>query len=277
MRAVRWLLGLTLVAACGTAPTVSEATTTSTTLPATTASTSPATTTTEVRDLIISGDLTVIVPPDADGDYSPDQLVSCSDVVFPFGALEEIRPLSDDDPIRAGIEGFLSDEEGQFWPQEGWHVLYQADDAAHLVALAGDGSMAHMTVDWTDGEWRWSGASLGEACEIEYATPPALGRVDWRLDPAWDGPTPESTTLEVLVTERACASGQPIGDRLVGPQVVMTPTEVRVAFAARPLTGPQECPSNPETPVTVELPVGLGQREVVVGLALGIELADYLG
>jgi hypothetical protein len=100
--------------------------------------------------------------------------------------------------------------------------------------------------------------------------------VDWPLDPETLRDD-SATTLEVLVTERECASGQALGDRLRGPQVVLTADVVRLAFAAEPPPGDEfTCPSNPEARVTVELPEPLGGREIIEDLAIGINLEDYL-
>lgn len=67
-----------------------------------------------------------------------------------------------------------------------------------------------------------------------------------------------------------------MGDRLLGPEVVMTDTRVLIAFAARRRPGMQTCPGNPEQPVTVDLPEPLGDREIVDGLLTGFDLADFL-
>ncbi len=65
-------------------------------------------------------------------------------------------------------------------------------------------------------------------------------------------------------------------DRMLGPEVVVTGRQVLIAFAARPLPGDQSCPSNPEQSVTVELPQPLGDREIMDGLATGLDLVDFL-
>jgi hypothetical protein len=80
----------------------------------------------------------------------------------------------------------------------------------------------------------------------------------------------------VLVTEHACADGEPVGDRLVGPEVVMTDTEVKIAFAATPQSGFFTCPANMPQAEVVELPEPLGDRTVVDGYDLGISLAEFL-
>ncbi|MGH3649413.1 MAG: hypothetical protein ACRDU9_01790, partial [Acidimicrobiia bacterium] len=72
-------------------------------------------------------------------------------------------------------------------------------------------------------------------------------------------------------------SGQEIGDRLRGPQIVMTDSQVFIAFAAEPPPGEAfDCQANPDTPYTVELSDPLGARQLVEGLAIGISLEDYL-
>jgi hypothetical protein len=110
---------------------------------------------------------------------------------------------------------------------------------------------------------------------LHYVGPDGLNTVDWRLDP--EAPPDADATLEVLVTERQCVSGLPLGNRLRGPQVVMTADAVHIAFAAQPPPGNAfTCPSNPEARVTIELPEPLGDREIIEGLAIGIDLEDYL-
>jgi hypothetical protein len=107
--------------------------------------------------------------------------------------------------------------------------------------------------------------------------PEGINSVDWRLDPARPAPEPASGTIAVILNERPCVSGQEIGDRLLGPQVVMTDTQVFIAFAAeRPPGDTFDCPGNPETPFVVELPEPLGDRELIEGLQVGFDLEDYL-
>ncbi|NHZ70783.1 MAG: hypothetical protein GWP18_03995 [Proteobacteria bacterium] len=125
-------------------------------------------------------------------------------------------------------------------------------------------------------EWRWAGSSIGGDCPLEVMPPVGLNAVDWRLDPTAGPPTPDGTTIHVLVTERACASGQAMGERLLGPQVIVTDAEVLIAFASRTLGGPQNCQGNPDTAVTIELSGPLGGRALANGLALDVSLEDIL-
>ena len=263
-RSLTWLLAIGMVvAACGPAE-ATAAPTTSTVAPATSTS--------------VAGDLDVIVV--SDGEYPPDVMVTCpGGPGFPIGALDDIAAVGADDPdgIFAAVKPFLVSEEGAAWPQEGWQLLHESQRDAILVSSFGD-DLAFMFLDREGDEWAWSGSAInGNPCELQFMLPPDLNTVEWRLDPAVPGPGPEATELHVLLTERECVSGQEIGDRLVGPRVVMTDAEVRLAFAAEPPPGHAfSCQGNPETPFTVELPGPLGDREIIEGMAIGINLEDYL-
>jgi hypothetical protein len=224
-----------------------------------------------------SGELAIIVPPLADGSLPADLWVGCENgPEFQVQDLGRIVRLSDADPggVAQAIEPFLSSEEGQSWPQEDWQILRQTDEEALLVH-EGAGGLSFMSVERAGEAWMWSGSQMGGACPLHYVVPEGLNAVDWRLDPevARDA---SATTLAVLVTERECVSGQAIGDRLRGPQVVMTDDVVRLAFAAEPPPGDVSCPGNPEARVTVELPAPLGDRDIIEDLSIGIALEDYL-
>lgn len=264
-----------VLAACGGEPGAGPATPTTPDTPTTTVGT---TTTTPPAGSTTVG-LDVIVPPDDDGEFPSDLMVSCNGANFPIGALEEIRPLSEADPggVAEAIAPFLAGEEGQFWPQDGWQILHETDEEIHLVANTDDGLLAHMFVTDDGSGWQWSGASqAGDECRARFTVPEGLNTVEWRVDPAVP-PTPETTELALILNERECVGGQAIGDRLVGPQIVMTDSQVFIAFAAEPPPGDAfECPGNPDTPFTVELAEPLGDRELMEGMEVGITLEDYV-
>lgn len=269
-----------LVAACGAAPVAEAPEGPSTTVPAVT-TTTPAPSSTTAPEIIVTGDLEVIVPPGPDGELPADLMVTCrSGPAFPIGALEEITPLADGDPggVAEAIEPFLQNEEGQHWPQEDWLILHRSKSEILLVNGSDDGGLAFMTVAGTDGDWTWGGASLAPPCPLYYTVPEGLNRVEWRLDPSAAEPGPESTEIAVLLSEMECAGGREIGDRLVGPQVVMTESRVLIAFAAEPPPGEfHTCQGIAEQPYVVELPEPIGSREIVEGHQIGINLEDYLG
>jgi hypothetical protein len=209
-----------------------------------------------------------------------DRLIGCAGgPFFPATALDEIRPVADGGPeVEAAMREFLDGAEGQFWPQDGWRILHETGAAMLLVYHDPDsGGISFMDLEVRRGAWHWGGgSSLERPCLLETTLPEGLGRVDWRLDPAGGGLGPESTVVAVLATERDCASGRSMGDRLLEPEVVTTATQILITLAVQPLPGGQSCPSNPEQPVLVELPEPLGDRELVDGLATGLDLADFL-
>lgn len=95
---------------------------------------------------------------------------------------------------------------------------------------------------------------------VQY--PPGLGKVTWEFDPAHSSPTATDTELHLLATELSCAGGREMGDALHGPEVIETDTEILIAFAVESLIGDATCPSNPSTPVTVQLAQPIGDRQI---------------
>ena len=115
---------------------------------------------------------------------------------------------------------------------------------------------ALLAIQTGDG-WAWGGSG---GCQLGPADPLGLQPAGWRFT---DAPDPTSSTLEVQVSESACASGTTPGDRLLGPILEETADEVRLAFFTVPPPSPSTCPSNPTTTVTIELDEPLGAREII--------------
>lgn len=280
--------GLVLAACASPNDALDSSTIESTTLPApsTTSTTVAVPTTTDAPEVVSAtanvGELRAIILADADGQMPDDTMIEARcGAVFPASALDNIPLLAESGlaEVEDAIRSFLESGEGGYWPQDGWLILHRTDDQIVLVHFDGtapEPTVALMYVENDADEWRWAGSSMGGECPLEVMLPVWLNAVDWRLDPSAEPPTSDSTTIHVLVTERACASGQAIGERLLGPQVIVTDTEVLIAFAAQALGGPQDCPGNPETPVTIELSGPIGPRVVANGLALQSSLEDHL-
>lgn len=83
----------------------------------------------------------------------------------------------------------------------------------------------------------------------------------WLLDPS-SVPTPESTELHLVVTERQCASGISAEGRIEAT-VSYTETEVAIAVIVNSVGGYANCPGNPPTTFTVQLAEPLGDRAIV--------------
>ncbi len=226
------------------------------------------------------GEHTLIILPEVDGSPSGEVMLSCQPGgrSFPARSLRDIPTVESIDlpPLIPEMQRFFSEGEGLDWPQDGWRALDQNDERVLIVRYdtTTDG-LRFIDFEYQDGSLRWARTSVGGACPLQIRLPEDLGAVTWRLDPDAEPLSPESTSISVLVTEMVCAGGQPMGDRLVGPEVAMTDTEVLIVFAAEPPNA-GECPGNPETPVVVELPEPLGDRTPRDGLDTGLNLTDFL-
>ena len=91
-----------------------------------------------------------------------------------------------------------------------------------------------------------------------------------------EDPDPAATSILLTASERNCASGQAMGDRFNDPQVVETTTRIAIVLSAQPLTGAQDCPGNPYRDVQIELDAPVGDREIVDGRNVGVELVPHL-
>lgn len=213
--------------------------------------------------------LDVIRLPSDDGAFPDDVPVTCNGVEFELSDLVDLTASTDVEPdLRRVLEAWIDSAEGRFGPQDGWFLLHEDGERAHFVHLGDDGTMSFVDAEMGPNGWIWSGSSSGEACDVRFDLPPGIGDVEWELDPDAPTPAPDDTAFDVVVTERACASGRELGDRLLGPQVVITDDSVLIAFGAISLAGDQDCPSNPPTRVTITLDEALGEREIRDGLAL---------
>ncbi len=216
---------------------------------------------------------------------SPDQLLTCGgEMAFPRSALTDRMAIAESDhPAAEAMVAFVADLPVESGPDSDlppggldWYVLVIGEESALFARFdegatgddgADDGRPSHtVAVDRsaTGSAWTVSGWSFG--CDPRVAIPDGLGRVEITFDPQFGPPEADDTTIALLVTERDCASGQEMGDRLLGPQVIETDTEVIVAFAATPVVGGATCQGNPATPVTVELDRPLGDRIVIDGM-----------
>lgn len=77
--------------------------------------------------------------------------------------------------------------------------------------------------------------------------------------------TPSSTSVDVLVNEVSCASGQGAEGRIPAPRIEYGDTEVVVTIGVIPVPGAADCQGNPDTPFTVELDDPLGDRDLLDG------------
>lgn len=84
----------------------------------------------------------------------------------------------------------------------------------------------------------------------------------WFL-PEGFAPDPAATSVEVLVNEPSCTSGQGAEGNTAPPVVEVTSTEVRIAVSTYIRKGAQGCPGHPLAPLVVDLGQPLGDRTLV--------------
>jgi hypothetical protein len=77
--------------------------------------------------------------------------------------------------------------------------------------------------------------------------------------------TPQTTAIDVLVVEQACASGEAATGRITEPEIAYRDDAVVITLRVIPPAGGQTCPGNPDTPFTVKLDEPLGDRELFDG------------
>ena len=199
-----------------------------------------------------------------------DPLVTCAGFTFPLSGLDAPTDLLDsDDPLAEALRDDIPsmDPGGDDLLEIGWRVLVRTESDA--LVTGGDPPSLFVRMVLEDGRWRSEQGAAGEPCVPRRAVPDGLEAVRWSLDPAHPQPGPDDTQLHVLVSGSACSGGEPLGERLVGPQVELTDDEVVVAFAATPLpAGAYTCPSNPADVVVVTLDEPIGDRTIVDGFDL---------
>ncbi len=126
----------------------------------------------------------------------------------------------------------------------------------------------------TPAGWTLAGTSAGE-CRLRLAVPDGVGITAVGLDPA-NPVDPDSTTLYLLVRERACSGSADPTDRLRPPEVIETAADIRIAIAVVPPEGFQTCPGNPSVPITIELDQPVGDRALLDGMRVPPEPLEDL-
>jgi hypothetical protein len=110
---------------------------------------------------------------------------------------------------------------------------------------------------------KWSPLGASNSRPLR-ATRERVRASSWRLDPSFEL-TPEQTELRILVTEQTMATGTPVADRLLTPELYLDESEVLVRVYVEPLEGYIGRTSRYETPVIIELPEPLAGRSVTDG------------
>jgi hypothetical protein len=212
----------------------------------------------------------------------PELISDGGGLPFPPGALAGPRvPLDPNDPAVSGLLAHLTARAAPKrasrlpWKRdaappppppppslEGWRLLARTDGEA-LFARGLPPKMLTMAFrqDARRRTWTCHGSSAARPLR---AARDGIRASSWRPDPSHDV-RPEDTTLRVLVSEQAYASGQRATGRVLAPDMYVDDNELVLTIFVTPLPGFQNGTRNPETPVRIALPHPLGPRRLLDG------------
>jgi hypothetical protein len=193
---------------------------------------------------------------------APPEYVACE--YQPFSPTVFSRPANAENgssALAAGLRRAISNPHIEPVPKTGWRLLYLKGDEA----LFGNGEPPHIidvAIRRTGDRWQYSGSG---GCTVRPWRSAARTAV-WTLHPDAPPLTAETREIDVLVKDPACSSGEPIGDRLLPPQVTSTAHVVVVTFFVEPLPrGFYTCQGVPPTRTTLSLDMPLGDRDLLDG------------
>lgn len=146
-------------------------------------------------------------------------------------------------------------------PGDGWIRAVQTEDVVLFVAPGGGVPWSMVKVQLRDGTWN---ADAYGQCRLQPEIPDGVNLAVFRLAPDVEL-TPETTEVDLRVTETACNSGEDARGRIRVLDLVPTAESVTVLLGVVPRPGDHECPGNPETPFTLVLPEPLGDRVLLDG------------
>lgn len=192
----------------------------------------------------------------------PDR-VTCGNVAapsFPLAMLSQAGGVDPgEDAPAAVLHALIRESEGL--PDTGWIRAAQTEDTVLFVARGGGVPWSMAVFSQVDGIWN---ADRSGQCHLQPEVPDGVDLAVFRLAPGVEL-TPELTEVELRVSELACNSGRDARGRIQVLDLVPGGDTVTVILATVPRPGAHDCPGNPETPFTLQLPEPLGDRLLLDG------------
>ena len=204
--------------------------------------------------------VTLVAPPPIAADQL--QLTCGSPLAFAPAALSALPGAEQaDHPAAEALRQLLKGDSPPSRP--GWRVVVLSDIHA-LFLLPG---LPVEGVDYWSAEFEtrggaWTYVRSGQ-CELRPVFE-GIVAASWDLAPG-EKLRADTTTLNVLVTERSCSSGRTPEGRIVPAAVIYEPDSVTLIFGVKPLPGAQTCQGAPPAAVSLELREELGNRELFDG------------
>src|SRR5262245_37401926 len=148
-----------------------------------------------------------------------------------------------------------------------YRVVASFDDQSEVVASHGNG---WYTAWWPKLDRPGGVGALDNKSVVVTAAPDPHVEVEgrasaatWWVDPAAPPLTPDATTIQALIQEAECASGQSPEGRVLEPTVLPTDNAFLVSVLVRRQPGGQDCQGNPAFPIQITLPEPLGDRRLL--------------
>ncbi|GMQ86269.1 MAG: hypothetical protein BMS9Abin07_1842 [Acidimicrobiia bacterium] len=194
-----------------------------------------------------------------------DVVARCGAAEFAFGTTEPAGTPLDEEAQRA------FDEAGEAvaveWFGEGkgfgggwkWIVIERNDERMVFLGEGPDG-YADVTIEH-DGD-TWQAAGWGGCRFMTSSTLAGFGIGAWVTDPD-SKPDPQSSTLDVLLMERACANGEPPVGREIRPVVLPGEETIEIILLIEGVEGGATCPGNPWHATTIDIGEPIGERTLV--------------
>lgn len=140
----------------------------------------------------------------------------------------------------------------------GWEwVVIERDGERMLFLGKGPDGYADVTIERQGDTWRAAG--WGGCRFMTSTTLAGFGIGAWVTDPD-SKPDPLSSTLDVLVMERACANGEPPVGREIRPVVLPGEETIEIIVLIEAVEGGATCPSNPWHATAVDIGEPIGER-----------------
>jgi hypothetical protein len=191
--------------------------------------------------------------------------VACDDVAFDLALLDQPGGAENagDAAAVALREHLASGMETDFLPAAGWIEAVRTESRVLFIAPV-EGGLARVDMKLEGGQWRASGWG---GCTLRPEIPLGMNIATFRVAPG-ETLTPDSTELDVLVTEVECNSGEDARGRVREPAIIRSAESVTVIFTVVARPGGHTCPSNPATPFRLLLPEPLGDRVLLDGSSI---------
>ena len=217
------------------------------------------------------GDTSTTVQGDGRGAAADAATVDCGGSTYDPTRLADAPPAS---TLPEGPAGAVDDAGASaFDPSPDWKVVHQTDDRVDLVRELdepfdnGGGdvrthesrTLERITGSSNVPDGTWLLMSAGP-CTQRLVMSEDLRDADLTVAHT---PSPGDTSIELLVHERACASGQSAEGRVELVALIETTEQVQLWIGVRPRPGDQTCQGHPPTAFTIELDEPLGDREIV--------------